>query len=80
MRRAEDYGRGRAHLEVDDIAILFRELVEPEPRLADTGLEGRGTGGKLGAAGAEFPLEMELVGDKVLMRLAFQSSREGNGA
>lgn len=63
MRRAEDYGGGRPHLEVDDVAVLFRELMEPEPGLADAGFQGWGARGELGAVGAEFPLKMELVGD-----------------
>ncbi len=52
---AEDDGGGWAELDVDDVAVFFAELLEPEPRLADAGFEGFGAGGEIATVRVEFP-------------------------
>jgi hypothetical protein len=47
-------------LEINNIAVLLAEFLEPEPWLADAGSDGLGTWGELGAVGVEFPFLLEL--------------------
>lgn len=61
LRGAEEDGGRGAHLEIDDIAVLVVELLEPDPRLADACPNCLGAGGQLVAVGVEFPFLTELV-------------------
>jgi len=56
----EDYGWCWAELEINNIAVLLAEFLEPEPWLADAGSDGLGAWGELGAVGVEFPFLLEL--------------------